>query len=243
MVLAQIESFSLRPASIASRRFSVTGRGYDRVEVHQFLEDVADYLSRLQGELEWRRARRAPERGTIIEREEAMNIVAAAREQAEKIMADARKEGEGYVRLARAIAHQLALEAEARKEYVAFAVTTGGSAQADAENATDESAAGFEDLEVWMDASILQILMESMEARAEPEMSAEPETPTEPEMSAEPETPPESETTAGPEMSAEPETTAEPETPAGPERQNEGKVEAQAEVSAQAETEPQPQPK
>ncbi|HEX8099029.1 MAG TPA: DivIVA domain-containing protein [Actinomycetota bacterium] len=241
MVLAQIESFSLRPAGIASRRFSVTGRGYDRDEVHQFLEDVADYMSRLQGELEYRRARRGPERGTIIEREDAINVVAAAREQAEKIMAEARKEAEGYVRLARAIAHQLALEAEARKGYIALAVAAGDSAERGAEETSDASGVGFEDLEVWMDASILQILMESMEAQAEPEAPAESEAASPPESSAEPEASADTETSAQPEASAE--TSTPPETAAQAEPQTTQTAVQEAEASTQAESEPQPQPK
>ena len=180
MVLAQIESFQLRPASIASRRFSVTGRGYNREEVDQYLEDVADYLSRLQGELEWRRARRRPERGTIIERQEAVNVVAAAREQAEKILADARKEAQGYVRLARAIANQLAMESQSRKRYIALALAEGES------NGDSNRGEAFEDLEVWMDAALFEAFAQAKpkkdEQGSDPEIASEPESEPQPQL-------------------------------------------------------------
>ncbi len=148
----QMESVFLRPSNVASRRFSRTTGGYDPDEVHQFLEDVADYLSRLEGELEWRRALRTRQSGTFAQQSEAINVVTAAREQAERILADARKEAEGYMRLARAIAHQLALEAQARRPQVAFAVT-----RASGSSETVEGFAGFEDMEVWVDDSVFDL--------------------------------------------------------------------------------------
>ncbi len=146
----EIESVFLRPSMVASRRFTRTTGGYDPEEVHQFLEDVADYLSRLEAELEWRRARRTTRpTGTLGEQREAISVVAAAREQAERILADARKDAEGYVRLARAIAHQLALEAQTRRPQVALAVTRASGSSTTVE--------GHEDLEVWIDPSILDL--------------------------------------------------------------------------------------
>ena len=149
----QMESVFLRPSMVASRRFTRTTGGYDLEEVHQFLEDVADYLSRLEAELEWRRARRTTRpTGTLGEQREAISVVAAAREQAERILADARKDAEGYVRLARAIAHQLALEAQARRPHVALAVT-----RASGSSTTVEGGPDLDDLEVWIDASVFDL--------------------------------------------------------------------------------------
>jgi DivIVA domain-containing protein len=148
----EMESVFLRPAKIASRRFTRTTGGYDPNEVHQFLEDVADYLSRLEGELEWRRARRTRQMGTIGEQEEAISVVTAAREQAERIVAEARKDAEGYVRLARAIAQQLALEAQTRRPHVALAVT-----RASGSSTTVEGSQDLDDLEVWIDASVFDL--------------------------------------------------------------------------------------
>jgi DivIVA domain-containing protein len=51
------ERHPLRPSYIAGRGFSLGRRGYDPEEVHTFLREVAEYVSRLQGELEWLRAR------------------------------------------------------------------------------------------------------------------------------------------------------------------------------------------
>lgn len=148
----EIESVFLRPSHVASRRFRRTTGGYDPEDVHQFLEDVADYLSRLEGELEWRRARRTRVTGTIGEQREAINVVTEAREQAERIVAEARKEAEGFMRLARAIAHQLALEAQARRPHVALAVT-----RASGSSTTLEGNQELEDLEVWVDASVFDL--------------------------------------------------------------------------------------
>ncbi|HEX2088626.1 MAG TPA: DivIVA domain-containing protein [Actinomycetota bacterium] len=146
----EIESVFLRPSMVASRRFTRTTGGYDTEEVHQFLEDVADYLSRLEAELEWRRARRTTRpTGTLGEQREAISVVAEARGQAERILAEARKDAEGYVRLARAIAHQLALEAQTRRPQVALAVTRASGSSTTVE--------GHEDLEVWIDPSILDL--------------------------------------------------------------------------------------
>jgi DivIVA domain-containing protein len=158
MALAQLELFSMRPATIASRRFSESNDGYDREEVQQFLGDVADYLSRLQGELEWRRARRQRETGTLIEQEEAVGVVAAARQQAEKILAEARTESDGYVRLARAIAYQLAVEARDRRQF--FALAVGGHPEPESDQASLESP-DFEKLEVWMDPEVFKVLAEA----------------------------------------------------------------------------------
>ncbi len=156
----EIESVFLRPSSIASRRFTQSPHGYDPEEVHQYLEDVADYLSRLEGELEWRRARRTRQRGTIGEQREAISVVTAAREHAERILADARKEAEGFLRLARAIAHQLALEAQARRPQVALAVTRSSGSSTTVEGFED-----FDDMEVWVDPSVFDLTkMEEPEA-------------------------------------------------------------------------------
>jgi DivIVA domain-containing protein len=148
----EMESVFLRPSNIASRRFTRTTGGYDPNEVHQFLQDVADYLSRLEGELEWRRARRTRQSGTIGEQKEAISVVTAAREHAERILAEARIDAEGYVRLARAIARQLALEAETRRPQVALAVT-----RASGSSTTVEGLQDFDDLEVWIDASVFDL--------------------------------------------------------------------------------------
>jgi DivIVA domain-containing protein len=54
---AEIGSSALRPADIASRRFAVAKKGYEPDQVHAFLNQVSEQLSRMQGEIEWQRAR------------------------------------------------------------------------------------------------------------------------------------------------------------------------------------------
>jgi hypothetical protein len=48
---------ALRPSYIAGRGFPLTRKGYEVEEVHAFLREVAEYVGRLQGEVEWLRAR------------------------------------------------------------------------------------------------------------------------------------------------------------------------------------------
>jgi DivIVA protein len=51
------ERHAFRPSYIAGRGFSLGRRGYEPEEVHIFLREVAEYVGRLQGEVEWLRAR------------------------------------------------------------------------------------------------------------------------------------------------------------------------------------------
>lgn len=57
MATPEPERHALRPSYIAGRGFSRTRKGYEAEEVHAFLREVAEYVSRLQGEVEWLRAR------------------------------------------------------------------------------------------------------------------------------------------------------------------------------------------
>jgi DivIVA domain-containing protein len=47
----------LRPEQIANQRFMVAKRGYETDEVEAYLHDLAEGVERMQGELEWLRAR------------------------------------------------------------------------------------------------------------------------------------------------------------------------------------------
>jgi DivIVA domain-containing protein len=53
----ELDIAALRPGDIAGQRFTIGKRGYEPEEVHQFLHSVADHLERLQGEIDWARAR------------------------------------------------------------------------------------------------------------------------------------------------------------------------------------------
>ncbi|MGH2555739.1 MAG: DivIVA domain-containing protein [Actinomycetota bacterium] len=57
MATPEPERPALRPSYIAGRGFPLTRKGYEVEGVHAFLREVAEYVSRLQGEVEWLRAR------------------------------------------------------------------------------------------------------------------------------------------------------------------------------------------
>ena len=57
MAIPEPQARELRPTDISGQRFTLTRRGYDPDEVQDFLRSVAEHLSRLQGEIEWQRAR------------------------------------------------------------------------------------------------------------------------------------------------------------------------------------------
>ena len=57
MTTAKSATSSLRPSDIAGQRFSLVRKGYKPDEVDAFLRKVAAHADRLQGELEWQRAR------------------------------------------------------------------------------------------------------------------------------------------------------------------------------------------
>lgn len=57
MATAEATPTQFRPEDLAAQRFSLARRGYDPHEVHAFLKQVVEHINRLQGEIEWRRAR------------------------------------------------------------------------------------------------------------------------------------------------------------------------------------------
>lgn len=57
MATEEREAGGLRPGDIEGRRFTIGKRGYQPEEVHGFLRAVADQMGRLQGEIDWQRAR------------------------------------------------------------------------------------------------------------------------------------------------------------------------------------------
>ena len=98
MATSELETSSLRPAEIAAQQFPVARKGYAREEVQRFLRLVAEGLSRLQGEIEWQRARGEHlEHQTTAAREAAyarlsrdfMDVVRRADEAAGRVRADA----------------------------------------------------------------------------------------------------------------------------------------------------------
>jgi DivIVA domain-containing protein len=103
---SELDSPTLQPADIAAKRFPVGRKGYAQEEVQRFLRQVAENLSRLQGEIEWQRARGEHlERRTTAAQEAAyvrlsrdfMDVVRRADEAAGRVRADAEAEARAEV--------------------------------------------------------------------------------------------------------------------------------------------------
>src|SRR5213593_1959971 len=94
---AESERPSMRPADVAGRTFGEARRGYNREEVDAFLRSLAKEMSRLQGEVDWHRARSdrlegrgAPAREAAYERlaRNFMDVVRSADEVAARVKAE-----------------------------------------------------------------------------------------------------------------------------------------------------------
>jgi DivIVA domain-containing protein len=105
-----MEAANLRPGDIASARFSIGKRGYEPEEVDEFLQAVADHLGRLQGEIEWQRARvEHLEQRTVAAQESAydrisrefMEVVRRADEAASQVRTKAEDEARAALSSAR----------------------------------------------------------------------------------------------------------------------------------------------
>lgn len=101
-----LEAPSLQPAQIVAQRFPVARKGYAQEEVQRFLRLVAENLSKLQGEIEWQRARSEHlERRTTAAQEAAyvrlsrdfMDVVRRADEAAGRVRADAEAQARAEV--------------------------------------------------------------------------------------------------------------------------------------------------
>lgn len=106
MAASELEAPSVQPAEIVAKRFSIARKGYAQEEVQRFLRLVAENLSRLQGEIEWQRARSEHlERRTTAAQEAAyvrlsrdfMDVVRRADEAAGRVRADAEAQAKAEV--------------------------------------------------------------------------------------------------------------------------------------------------
>jgi DivIVA domain-containing protein len=119
---SEIEPSVSHPADIAAQRFSVVRKGYAPEEVDQFLRQVAERMSRLEGEIEWLRARSEHlEHRTTAAQEAAyarlsrdfMDVVRRADEAAGRVRAEAEAQARAQVGAAhREAARLLAAAAE-----------------------------------------------------------------------------------------------------------------------------------
>jgi DivIVA domain-containing protein len=121
------EQQGLRPSSIAGRGFSLGRRGYEPEEVHEFLREVAEYVSRLQGEVEWLRARSEHlERRSVAAQESAyarlsrdfMEVVRRTDEAAGRVRHQAEARAQSDLLMARRDAERIVGEARLEAERI-----------------------------------------------------------------------------------------------------------------------------
>jgi cell division septum initiation protein DivIVA len=130
------ELTALRPGDIEGQRFSVGEGGYSPGEVHRFLETLAEHVGRLQGEIEWQRARvehleqrslaaqesaydRLSHRFMEVVRradEAAMEVRTRAEDEARAALDGAREDADRMVALAAGEAERILLTARSEAE-------------------------------------------------------------------------------------------------------------------------------
>jgi DivIVA domain-containing protein len=124
---SELETPSVQPAEIVAQRFPVARKGYAQEDVKRFLQLVAESLSRLQGEIEWQRARSEHlERRTTAAQEAAyarlsrdfMDVVRRADEAAGRVRADAEAQARSEVGSAHREASRLLAAAAEQAEMI-----------------------------------------------------------------------------------------------------------------------------
>ena len=132
MATKELENAALRPGDVAGRRFTIGKRGYEPEEVHQFLQHVGEYLERLQGEIEWQRARvEHLEQRSVAARDSAydrisrefMQVVRRADEAAGQVRAKAEDEARIALGGARKEANRMMASAAQEAERVLVAAS------------------------------------------------------------------------------------------------------------------------
>ena len=127
MATPEPERPALRPSSIAGRGFPLTRKGYEVEEVHAFLREVAEYVGRLQGEVEWLRARSEHlERRSAAAQEAAygrlsrdfMEVVRRADEAAGRVRLQAEAKAQADTAAARKDAERILGEAKLEAERI-----------------------------------------------------------------------------------------------------------------------------
>lgn len=138
----------LSATDITERTFSQARRGYEPEEVDDFLHQVAEQVSRLEGEVQWLRARtELLERRSALAQETAYSrifrhltqVIRSADEAAASIRTEAEVEAKVARANAREEAHRIA--AEARREAVRIKVAARDAAAGQSWKATFERTA------------------------------------------------------------------------------------------------------
>jgi cell division septum initiation protein DivIVA len=177
-----MEAAAVRPGEIVRHRFTVGRRGNEPEEVDGFAEGVADQLARLQGEIEWQRARieHLEQRGTAAQdsaydriAREFMEVVRRFDEAATQVRAKAEDEARVALAAARGEANRILETATREAERLLQAARTG------AEGVVAEAARQVERVvrEVWPDAPIPAPAGHqavAVPAPAQPELPPEP---------------------------------------------------------------------
>jgi DivIVA domain-containing protein len=124
---SELESPVSHSADIAAQRFSIVRKGYAPEEVDQFLRQLADRMTRLQGEIEWLRARSEHlEHRTNAAQEAAyarlsrdfMDVVRRADEAATRVRAEAEAQARAEVSVAHKEAARLLASAAEQAETI-----------------------------------------------------------------------------------------------------------------------------
>ena len=127
MATAEPEPSSLRPSDIIGQRFPAARKGYETDEVDAFLRKVADHVARLQGKLEWQRARSEQLERVTNSAQEAANsrmgrnfqdVVRALDEATSRIRAEAEAEARKRVAAAHDEADQIVAAARTEAEAI-----------------------------------------------------------------------------------------------------------------------------
>jgi DivIVA domain-containing protein len=133
---------ALGPEDIEGQRFTVGKRGYEPEEVHRFLQAVGEHVGRLQGEIDWQRARvEHLEQGSLAAKESAydrisqefMEVVRRADEAATQVRTRAEDEASVALGAAREDANRMvALAADEAERILLTARTEAERLVADA---------------------------------------------------------------------------------------------------------------
>ena len=127
MAIDEREAAAMRPGDIEGQRFTIGKRGYEPDEVQRFLHAVADHVGRLQGEIDWQRARvetleqRAlSAQETAYDRisQEFMEVVRRADEAATRVRTRAEEDARAALGGARSDADRMVAQAAGEAERI-----------------------------------------------------------------------------------------------------------------------------
>lgn len=136
MATSELQTRTTQPADIAGQRFPIVRKGYASEEVDRFLRQLSELVARLQGEVEWQRARGEHlERRTTAAQEAAyarlsrdfMDVVRRADEAATRVRAEAEAQARGEI----GAAHKEAARMLAAAAEQAEAILTQARAEAE----------------------------------------------------------------------------------------------------------------